>query len=96
MLEARDPFLEFGQAGEVAWGERFALQDREIDLDLVQPGGVHGQVDEHEVGPGVLEAVDRALAAVAAAVVPTRFAAIVMTPSTNPGGLGEHQLAVAL
>jgi hypothetical protein len=28
----------------VARGECLALQDREVDLDLVRPGGVHGQV----------------------------------------------------
>ena len=35
VLESDDPVLKFGEAGEVAWGERFALQDREVDLDLV-------------------------------------------------------------
>jgi hypothetical protein len=50
-------------------GERLGLEDREGDLDLVGPGGVHGQVDEDQVRPGALAAVDRALAGVAGAVV---------------------------
>ena len=34
------------EVGEVVRGERFALHDREVELDLVQPGGVHGEVDQ--------------------------------------------------
>ena len=49
--------------------ERLALHDREVDLDRVQPRRVAGQVHEHEVRPGTLEAVDRLLAAVDGAVV---------------------------
>ena len=40
---------EFWQGGEVVRGQRFSLHDREVDLDLVQPRGVHGEVDQ----PGV-------------------------------------------
>ena len=46
-----------------------ALDDREVDLGLVEPAGVDWGVDEGQVGPGALEAVDRALAAVGGAVV---------------------------
>jgi len=44
------------------------LDDREVDLDLVEPAGVDGQVDEDEILVVALEAVDRALAAVGGAV----------------------------
>ena len=40
-----------------------------VDLDLVEPAGVDGQVDEDQVAPAALEPVDRALAAVVGAVV---------------------------
>ncbi len=48
---------------------QFALDDREVDLDLVEPAGVHRQVDEDEVGPAPLEPLDRLTAAVGGAVV---------------------------
>ena len=40
-----------------------------VDLDLVEPAGVYRQVDEDEVRPAPLEAVDGFLAAVGGAVV---------------------------
>ena len=69
VLEGGEAVGDLVEVGEVVGGDDFALDDREDDLDLVQPGGVDGQVDEPQVGPGALEAVDRGLAAVAAAVV---------------------------
>jgi hypothetical protein len=52
------------QAGEVVGGEDLALDDREDDLDLVQPRGVERQVHEHEVRPLGLQASGRHVAAV--------------------------------
>ena len=49
LLEGADPRGERGEVGEVVGRQRLALQDREVDLDLVQPRRVHGQVDQ----PGV-------------------------------------------
>lgn len=49
--------------------EHLALDDREEDLRLIEPAGVHRQVDEDEVRPAVLEPVGRTLAAVGGAVV---------------------------
>ena len=65
-VEAVDDRLE---AREVIWSQDFALHDGEHDLDLVQPGGVEGEVHEHEVGPLGLETVNRSLPAVGGAVV---------------------------
>src|SRR5260221_14180235 len=45
-----------GEAAEVARGEDFALDDREVDLDLVEPGGVDGEVDQAQGGPLAVEA----------------------------------------
>ena len=35
---------------EVVRGQCFALHDREVQLDLVQPGRVHGQVNQPALG----------------------------------------------
>jgi hypothetical protein len=69
ILERRDPGGERVEVGEVVRGQRLALQDREVDLDLIQPRGVDRQMDQAGVGIGVLEPVDRALSGVRAAVV---------------------------
>lgn len=49
---------------EVVRAEHLALADAEVDLDLVVPAGMDGQVDEAQVPIGVLESLDRRLAAV--------------------------------
>src|SRR6266481_2806682 len=69
VLEGQQSCLRLGEAGEVVRGQEFALDDRKVDLDLVEPGGVDGQVDQVQGGPGALEPAGRGLAAVAAAVV---------------------------
>src|SRR4029453_12238651 len=46
-----------------------AVQDREVDLHLVEPGGVVGQVDQAQRRPLALEPADGGLATVGAAVV---------------------------
>jgi hypothetical protein len=63
--ERRDPVGECVEVGEVVGGQRLALRDREVDLDLVQPEGVDRQMDHARVRVGVLEPVDRALTGVA-------------------------------
>ena len=40
VLEGEDPLREVVEVGEVTGCDRFALQDREVDLDLVGPGRV--------------------------------------------------------
>jgi hypothetical protein len=42
---------EVSEVVEVVGCEQFALDDREGDLDLVEPTGVQRQVDEGEVSP---------------------------------------------
>ena len=56
LLEGGDAGGERVEVGEVVGRQRLALQDREVDLDLVQPRGVDGQVDQPRVGIGVLRA----------------------------------------
>jgi hypothetical protein len=60
VLERRDPSGERVKIGEVV-----RRQDREVDLDLVQPRGVDRQMDQARVLTGVLEPGDRALTRVA-------------------------------
>ena len=45
-LESTKAVRQGGQVGEVSRLDDLALDDREDDLDLVQPGGVHGQVHQ--------------------------------------------------
>ena len=45
------------------------MDDREVELDLVDPGGVDGEVDQAGVRPGLLDPPNRGLACVGAAVV---------------------------
>jgi len=63
------PFGERVEGVEVVGCERFALHDREVELDLVEPGGVDRQVDQAQVLVGALETVDRGLTGVRGPVV---------------------------
>jgi MFS family permease len=87
VLEGQQLVLDLGEIGEVVGRQHFALHDREVDLDLVQPGGVHWQVDQAQVPPAAFQPVDRGLAAVGAAIVDD--------PEHSLGrgvGLGSHDL----
>src|SRR6266568_7175809 len=76
--EAEEPLFDCGEVGEVVGLQHLALDDREVDLELVEPAGVDWQVDEDEILVVALEAVNRALAAVGGAVVDD--------PEDAPGG----------
>jgi len=41
---------ESGERGEVVRGEYLALEDGEVDLDLIEPTGMDGPVDQDQVG----------------------------------------------
>ncbi len=51
-LECGEAVADLAEVGEVVGVEDFALDDGEVDFCLVQPGGVHGQVDQVRVRPG--------------------------------------------
>jgi len=55
VLKAAQAILDGRERWEVVGREDFALDDREVDLDLVQPAGVDGRVHEHNLGPLGLE-----------------------------------------
>jgi hypothetical protein len=50
-LECEQALFEFGQRREMVRGEDFSLNNGEKDLNLVEPTGVDGSVDEDGVGP---------------------------------------------
>src|SRR6266511_4046319 len=67
-LEGEQAPLDGGEVGEVVGREHLALHDGEEELDLIEPGGVGGQMDQDEVGVARLEPPGGCLASVAAAV----------------------------
>src|SRR5262249_54712513 len=72
-------------AAEVVRRQDFAVDDREVDLDLVEPGGVYGQVDQVQGRPLALEPAGGGLAAGTAA---GGFDPV--HPPRRGGGLGGH------
>ena len=54
-LEAEEALLDVLKRGEVVGSESFALDNREVDLDLVEPTGVDRAVDGDQRGVGRLE-----------------------------------------
>ena len=68
-LEGHHVPLQIGLALEVARGEQLALNDREVDLDLVEPTGVNRRMDQNDVGPSGAKAIGGAPATMAGAIV---------------------------
>ncbi len=64
LLEAEETILELGEGTEVVRGEHLALDNGEIDLDLVEPAGVNRSMDRDEGGPMLRQAGDAPLSAV--------------------------------
>jgi len=50
-LESQQPLLELAQRTEVVGGENFSLNDRQVDLDLVEPTGMDRGMDQNGIGP---------------------------------------------
>src|SRR5438552_9846245 len=69
VLKAAQAILDGRERWEVVGREDFALDDREVDLDLVQPTGVDGRVHEHNLGSLGLEPHDGALTTMGRGVV---------------------------
>jgi beta-lactamase superfamily II metal-dependent hydrolase len=63
-LEAKQALLDLAQVGEVVGRQDFALDHREDDLDLVEPRGVHRQMDQAQVLVLALQPLDGRLATV--------------------------------
>jgi len=56
-LEGKDLGGELVEIFEVVRGEELALDDGEVDLHLVEPGGMDGQVNHLRIGIGAAQAV---------------------------------------
>ena len=50
-LECGEAVADLAEVGEVVGVDDFALDDGEVDFRLIQPGGMHGQVDQVRVRP---------------------------------------------
>jgi hypothetical protein len=50
-LKGEESLFEFGQRRGVFWGEDLSLNNREVDLNLVEPARVDRSMDEDGVGP---------------------------------------------
>ena len=57
------------EVGEVVGRERFSLNDREVDLDLIEPGRMHRGVHHDRIGELGGEPVDSGLATVGGTVI---------------------------
>src|SRR5207249_3072758 len=69
LLEPKQTVLDVSERREVVWGQSLALDDGEVDLDLVEPARVDWAVDEHEIWESRPKASDGGLAAVRGAIV---------------------------
>src|SRR5215469_5889327 len=78
-LEAQESVYDGLKRGEVVGDQDFTLNDRKIDLDLVEPAGVDWGVDQHQVGEGGLQPLQAGL--------PAMRGAIVHNPENPPGAL---------
>jgi len=68
-LKREETLFEIGQGSEIVRGEDLSLNNREVDLNLVEPTGMSGSVDEDGVGPSGAEAVGSFLTPMSGAVV---------------------------
>lgn len=69
LLEAQDTILDIAGGDEVVGSEDLALKNREVDLDLIKPTGVHWGVDEHQIGPAALKTLYACLTSMRRSVV---------------------------
>ena len=69
LLEVQEPLLELGKGAEVVGCQHLALDDGEIDLDLVEPTGVNRRIHWDNSRPAPLQALHARLAAMRGAVV---------------------------
>src|SRR5215207_7688127 len=68
-LKGEEAFGQNLKVGGVVWSEYLARHHREVDLDLVEPGGVYREVDEPQIGPRSLKTLHGSLSTMRGAVV---------------------------
>src|SRR5215210_1966872 len=69
LLEGDEAFGQSVEVGEVVGGQNLALEHREVDLDLIEPGGMNRKVQEPQIRPGALQALDGGFTSMGGAVV---------------------------
>src|SRR5215208_7338633 len=69
LLKGDEVFAQNLKVGKVVGGQDLALNHREVDLDLVEPGSMGRKVDEAQLRPRSLKALYRSLSPVRGAVV---------------------------
>ena len=87
-LKAEEAVFELTERCEVVWRDDLSLNDREVDLDLVEPAGMNRRVHERRGGPLGAEAGGGLIAAVRRTTV--------HHPEDSPRravGLGAHHLS---
>src|SRR3990172_10246924 len=52
LLEIQQSILYLLEAGEIVGGQNLALDDGEVDLDLIEPTGVNWSMNGDQVGKG--------------------------------------------
>ena len=52
LLEGKEAIADFLKASEIVRGQDLPLNDREIDLDLVEPDSMNGRVHQTSVRAG--------------------------------------------
>ena len=61
--------LDLLQAGEVVWGQHLSLDNREVDLYLIEPAGMHRRMNQDRLAVGLPQSAYCCLATVRGAVV---------------------------
>jgi hypothetical protein len=57
-LEPQQPLLDLGERAEIVRCQCLALNNREVNFDLVEPTGVNGTVNGDDVGKQGVESLD--------------------------------------
>jgi len=58
LLEGQEAFSQGLKVGEVIRSEDLTLNYREVDLDLVKPGSMSRKMDESQIRPSALQALN--------------------------------------
>src|SRR5215210_326564 len=69
LLKGDEAFGQSVKVGEIVGGQHLARHYREVDLDLVEPGGMSRKVNKAQLGPFSLKALERSLTPMGGAVV---------------------------
>ena len=68
-LESLETVGQHLQGAKVVWCQNLSLDDREVNLDLIEPAGMDGTMNHLEIGVTALQAFYTALTPVGGAIV---------------------------